>query len=172
MTHCYSVGLEVDDARIAFLQLCSLLQKKGEDGSLLYLYENCHECFLFNLSRHRQFTGMHIHKHIYKHIFVELFLSVLQCACDQRETQDYNGGPHGAYKGIDGRGVATRIPSLTENDSMFFMELRLAITRFLCQHVKGAQMEISAKSLSAVLLFGIIDEWFCPVMDYTLCTCS
>ena len=106
--------------------------------------------FLFNLSRHRQFTGMHKHKHIYKHIFVELFLSVLQCACDQRETQDYNGGPHGAYKGVDGRGVATRIPSLMENDSMFFMELRLAITRFLCQHVKKPQMEICAKSLSAV----------------------
>ena len=26
---------------------------------------------------------------------------------------------------------------------MFFMELRSAITRFLCQHVKKAQMEIS-----------------------------
>lgn len=49
MTHCYSVGHEEDDERTAFLQLCSLLQKKGADGSLLYLYENCQVCFFFNL---------------------------------------------------------------------------------------------------------------------------
>ena len=57
-----------------------------------------------------------------------------QCACDRRETRNYNRGLHGAcHKGVDGRRVAApkesagRIPSLTENDIMFFR---------LCRRVK------------------------------------
>ena len=78
---------------------------------------------------------------IYIYIFVEPFLSARkllpQRACDRRETWDYYGAPHGeCHKGVDRRRVAVpvenavRLPSLTENYTMFFAGLRTANTRF------------------------------------------
>ena len=78
---------------------------------------------------------------IYISIIVEPFLSVRkllpQHSCDRRETQDYYGLPYGACrKGVDGRRdaaskkSAARFPSLTENDTMFFVGLRTVNTRF------------------------------------------
>ena len=57
--------------------------------------------------------------------------------CDQRETREYYGAPHGVcHKGVDGRRFAASeksaagIPSLTEKDAMFFVGLWTANTGF------------------------------------------
>ena len=79
--------------------------------------------------------------YIYIYIFVEPFLSVqkllLQRSCNRSETRDYYGLRHGpCHKGVDRRRVAApkesaaQIPSLTENDAMFFVGLRTANMRF------------------------------------------